>query len=81
MKQCFDSCNYSGVTGSAIVKLLPFPARNVFSGLFSQIHFNCHGDGNCMAFASRNNLYFYLQNMHISFESASLGVTPASLLK
>ena len=33
MKQCFDSCNYSGAAVSAIMKLLSFPIRKLFSGL------------------------------------------------
>lgn len=60
MKQCFDSCNYSGAAVSAIMTLLSFPIRKLFSGL--QIYINCHVDGNCMAAASRNNLYFCLKN-------------------
>ena len=33
MKQCFDSCNYSGAAVSAIMELLSFPIRKLFSGL------------------------------------------------
>lgn len=52
-----------------------------FLVVFSQIRFNYHLDGNCMALASRNNLYFYLQNTYISIENTNDGSTSASLLQ
>lgn len=52
-----------------------------FLVVFSQMYFNCYLDGNYMAVASRNNLYFYLQNTYISIENTNEGSTSTSLLK